>query len=211
MAKKPLPKEAPIPPEEINLDSYHIRWKKKNWESCRPEFWVIGTPSKTYTFPVKQWEKMARMITREENDEVRERVALGQRFRQIAVEMKLPFYMLQIHYAPKKIQPSVFERIKAHAGDYNDTDRMRRLGHALIIEMETRVGTKKQREEMSSQELVSMNKMLQSTVRDTEMGKGDSDGASLTVVTQMPKKEYPKPARQKRKVMTGPLELGEQR
>jgi len=59
--------------------------------------------------------------------------------------------------------------------------------------MEERVAKDSDRKELSSQELVSMNKMLMATVRDIEMGeRGTEDGVGLTVVTQMPKKEYEK-------------------
>jgi len=190
-----LPAQPPKPKDEIKdptpTQVRHWLWKKENWERCRAEFWAVGrNPSREYQWPAKQWKAMMKIITPEERIEIRGMMDEGQNYRVIATTLDLPWFVVFMGFKKKKIRVS-FKHLRNGREKLSDADRMKRLSRSLITEMEERVAKDIDRKELSSQELVGMNKMLMATVRDIEMGeRGTEDGVGLTVVTKMPKKEY---------------------
>jgi len=188
-----VPRRAPLPDEILENQSptaeYHQKWKRENWERCPKKFWIFK-PTSRYQFKAVHWKAMMKMISTEDRLEIRAMMEMGKNHRQIAETLDLPYDVISKGFKPKKIRVA-FAHLRSDRHKLSDIERMKRLSTALITEMEERVGKDVHRHEMSSQELVSMNKMLQQTVRDAEMGEsGAGEGLGLTVVTKMPEKKY---------------------
>ena len=181
----------------------------KNWENCQEKY-RAWQPNDRYRFTAPQMKEMGEIAQDDFATALRVYEQEKSKTR-AATEVQMPYYlfvhMLEKH--EKKIQRDVFSKLRTGRDKLTDIERMKRLSHALIAEMEERVFKDKSRHEITNSELVSMNKMLAATVTNLEMGTtGESEGVEFTVITHMPEKDYSKKATGRSELDEGPRSNG---
>jgi len=159
---------------------------KKNWETCRPEFWK-WTPTASYRFKAAELRDMEKLLTEDDINAIREGKENSILPRVIALELRIPWHLVAL--VLKKQRSNYFDNLRKSRERTSLEGRVERLLRAGVTELEDRFAQKKTRMAMTIVDIAQVSKTLMGLKQDLE--ESPDEAQPMRVFMNMPRPKDP--------------------